>query len=218
MAATETIAVIDFETTGIGPNAGARATEIAAVLVRNGAIVGSYQSLMNSGAWVPPFIEQLTGISNRMLSTAPPAETVMHEVMAFTQGCPLVAHNASFDRAFWLAEAQRAECEADDAHAFACTVLLSRRLYPEASNCRLATLAAYHRLPDAGRAHRALADAMTTAQLLMRVQADVADRFEPELAGQPVSHALLAALQRSSKASLKRCVQDFAGRKTAVLA
>ena len=127
MADMETIAVIDFETTGIGPNAGARATEIAAVLVCNGEITGRYQSLMNSGAWVPPFIEQLTGISNRMLSTAPSATAVMREVMAFTRGCPLVAHNASFDRGFWLAEAQRAACDADDAHAFACTVLLSRR-------------------------------------------------------------------------------------------
>ena len=217
MADMETIAVIDFETTGIGPNAGARATEIAAVLVRNGAIVGSYQSLMNSGAWVPPFIEQLTGISNRMLSNAPPANAVMREVMAFTQGCPLVAHNASFDRGFWLAEAQRAECDADAAHAFACTVLLSRRLYPELPNCRLGTLAAHHRLPDAGRAHRALADAMTTAHLLLRVQDDVAARFERELAGQQVSHALLASMQRSSKTALKRCVQDFVGRRAAVL-
>jgi len=214
----ETIAVIDFETTGIGPNAGARATEIAAVLVRNGAIVGSYQSLMNSGVRVPHFIEQLTGISNRMLSTAPPAEAVMREVMAFTQGCPLVAHNASFDRGFWLAEAQRAECAADVTHAFACTVLLSRRLYPDAPNCRLGTLAAHHGLPDAGRAHRALADAMTTAHLLLRLQGDVASRFEPELAGQQVSHALLAAMQRSSKAALKRCVQDFVSRSSVLFA
>ena len=218
MADMETIAVIDFETTGIGPNAGARATEIAAVLVCNGEITGRYQSLMNSGAWVPPFIEQLTGISNRRLSTAPSAAAVMREVMAFTRGCPLVAHNASFDRGFWLAEAQRAACDADAAHAFACTVLLSRRLYPDAPNCRLGTLAAHHRLPDEGRAHRALADALTTAHLLLRVQRDVALRFEDELDGHRVNHALLAAMQRSSKTALKRCVQDFVGRKTAVLA
>lgn len=214
----ETIAVIDFETTGIGPNTGARATEIAAVLVRNGSIVGSYQSLMNSGVWVPPFIEQLTGISNRMLSSAPPAQAVMREVMAFTRGCPLVAHNASFDRGFWLAEAQRADCETDAGQAFACTVLLSRRLYPELSNCRLGTLASHHRLPDAGRAHRALADATTTAHLLLRVQRDIAERFEPELAGQRVDHALLSSLQRSSKTALKRCVQDFVRRTTVELA
>ena len=53
----DTVAVIDFETTGISPDAGARATEIAAVLLRDGRVVGRYQSLMNAGAYVPPFIE-----------------------------------------------------------------------------------------------------------------------------------------------------------------
>ena len=50
----ETVAVIDFETTGISPDAGARATEIAVVLLRDGRVVDRYQSLMNAGAWVPP--------------------------------------------------------------------------------------------------------------------------------------------------------------------
>src|SRR5690606_35810328 len=73
----DTIAVIDFETTGISPEHGARATEIAAVLVRDGVVVDRYQSLMNAGAWVPPFIEALTGISNEMVRAAPPAARVM---------------------------------------------------------------------------------------------------------------------------------------------
>ena len=157
----ETVAIIDFETTGMSPAMGARATEVAAVLVHGGEIVGRFQSLMKSGAWVPPFIEQLTGISNAMLERAPPARAVMHELLRFTKGVPLVAHNAAFDRGFWQAEAERAECEPDEAHRFACTLLLSRRLHPEAPNHRLGTLRAWHALPDAGRAHRALADAET---------------------------------------------------------
>ena len=202
----ETIAVIDFETTGISPGQGARATEIAAVLVQGGQIVGRFQSLMNSGAWVPPFIEQLTGISNAMLRGAPPARAVMREVAQFTRGCPLVAHNAAFDRGFWNAELERADCEADAAQAFACTVLLSRRLYPQAANHRLGTLAAFHHLPSAGRAHRALADAEVTAHLLLRIQQDVAERFASQLAGRAVSHALLAAMQRSARGQLERCL------------
>ena len=102
------VAVIDFETTGSSPGQGARATEIAAVLVEDGRIVGHYQSLMQSGAWVPPFIEQLTGITHAMLADAPPAQQVMREVLRFTAGCPLVAHNAAFDRGFWQAEADLA--------------------------------------------------------------------------------------------------------------
>jgi DNA polymerase-3 subunit epsilon len=151
----ETLAVIDFETTGLGATQGGRATEIAAVLVQGGQIVGRFQSLMNSGAWVPPSITQLTGITNQMLHAAPPARAVMHEVARFTKGCPLVAHNAAFDRGFWQAELARAECAADEAHVFACTMLLSRRLYPHAENHRLGTLARLHALPSAGRAHRA---------------------------------------------------------------
>lgn len=211
----QTIAVIDFETTGLAPNGGGRATEIAAVLLREGQIVGSYQSLMNSGAWVPPFITQLTGISNEMLAEAPSAEQVMREVDAFTRGCPLVAHNASFDRGFWQAELARAGCEPDPAHEFACTVLLARRLYPEAPNCKLGTLAQFHHLPDMGRAHRALADAQTTAHLLARMQRDLERRYADELGDCTAEHALLFQLQRAGKSALKRCVQDFSRQRLA---
>lgn len=211
--ASQTIAVIDFETTGMSPNGGGRATEIAAVLVRNGLIVDSFQSLMKTGAWVPPFIQELTGISNEMLAEAPSAASVMQRLSVFTQGCPLVAHNAAFDRGFWQAEMALAGCTPDPVHdGFACTVLLSRRLYPDAPNCRLGSLARFHQLPDSGRAHRALADAMTTAHLLLRIQADVSDRFTEELAGRAVGHELLSRLQKSNKSALKRCVQDFAKR------
>ena len=208
----ETIAVIDFETTGLSPAQGARATEIAAVLVQGGQIVDRFQSLMNAGAWVPPFIEQLTGISNRMLATAPPARMVMREVAQFTRSCPLVAHNAAFDRSFWQAELALADCEPDAAHAFACTLLLARRLYPHADNHRLGTLAKLHALPSAGRAHRALADAEVTAHLLLRVQRDVEQRFAGSLGGAPASHGLLAALQRAQRTQMERCVAAAVGR------
>ena len=210
----ETIAVIDFETTGMAPNGGGRATEIAAVLIRGGRIVNQFHSLMNTGAWVSPFIEQLTGISNAMVAAAPPAAQVMRQLARFTRGSPLVAHNASFDRGFWQAEMLRADCAPDPAHQFACTVLLARRLYPEVLNCKLGTLARHHGLPDAGRAHRALADSLTTAHLLLRIQQDVEDRFACELAGAAVDHALLNQLQRSGKNALNRCVRDFAQRQT----
>jgi DNA polymerase-3 subunit epsilon len=201
-----TIAVIDFETTGMSPSMGSRATEVAAVLVEDGRIVGRFQSLMNSGAWIPPFIEQLTGISNAMLADAPPARAVMHEVMRFTRGVPLVAHNAAFDRGFWAAEAARADCEADPAHRFACTMLLSRRLYPEAPNHRLGTLADWHGLPKNGRAHRALADAEVTAHLLLRLQADLRERHAALLedCGGAPDHDALCAVQRLSRREIAR--------------
>jgi DNA polymerase III subunit epsilon len=188
------IAVIDFETTGSSPNQGARATEIAAVLVDGDRIVDQYQSLMYSGAWVPPFIEQLTGISNEMLADAPPAERVMDEVLRFTSGCPLVAHNAAFDRAFWISEAQRAGLEDQVGAPFACTVRLSRRLLPQAPNHRLGTLASYCQLPDSGRAHRALADARTAAHLLIRLRQELAERLGSCIPT-AVDHTLLCRVQ-----------------------
>ena len=204
-AGDETVAVVDFETTGMSPGMGSRATEIAAVLVCGGQIVGRFQSLMNSGAWVPPFIEQFTGISNAMLARAPPSRAVMREVLQFTRGCPLVAHNAAFDRNFWRSESAHAEADADPAHDFACTLLLARRLYPQAPNHRLGTLADLHHLPRSGRAHRALADAEVTAHLLLQMQHDVQTRYATALGPVALTHRHLCELQRTPKAQLDRC-------------
>ena len=192
----ETVAVIDFETTGMSPEQGARATEIAAVLVRGGRVVDRYQSLMNAGAWVPPFIESLTGITNEMIEDAPPADRVMREVADFVGDIPLVAHNASFDRKFWDAELARADRARQQ--AFACTLLLSRRVYPEAPNHKLGTLVRYAGLRCAGRAHRALADAEMAASLFVSIRQALAERFR--LSG--VDHAMLCALQAVPRAGL----------------
>ena len=190
------IAVIDFETTGSSPGQGARATEVAIVLVEGGQVVGQFQSLMNAGVHIPPFITQLTGITNAMVADAPPAGEVMAQAHRFVGDMPLVAHNAPFDRGFWQAELGRAGCDAP--HPFACTVRLARRLYPEAPNHQLGTLARFHQLPSAGRAHRALADAQVTAALLLRIQQDLAERWGVADAG----HDFLMALQACAKAQL----------------
>ena len=200
----ETVAVIDFETTGLGPTGGGRATEVAAVLLRGGEVVNRWSSLMNSGAWVPPQIQALTGITNEMLADAPDSATVMRELARFTAGCPLAAHNASFDRGFWQAEMQRAGVAPDPAHDFVCTVLLSRRLWPEAPSHALGALVRFHGLSFSGRAHRALADALVTAELLLKTQAELARRFALDLGGAEVDHALLATLQRTPVRWLRR--------------
>ena len=122
------IAVIDFETTGLSPAMGDRATEVAIVLVENGNVVDRFQSLMNAGLHIPAFITSLTGISNAMVATAPDAATVMLNASRFVGNAPMVAHNASFDRKFWQAELARAGATA--AQPFVCTMLVSRRLYP----------------------------------------------------------------------------------------
>lgn len=187
------IAVIDFETTGISPNMGDRATEVAIVMLEDGRVVDRYQSLMNAGVRVNSFITQLTGITNEMVQAAPPAEQVMREAARFVGDRPMVAHNAAFDKKFWQAELTR--CGLDGSHDFACTLLLSRRLYPQALNHKLGTLAALHCLPSSGRAHRALADAEMAAALLAQMQRDLKIRYGCS----QTDHALLMGLQRTSR-------------------
>ena len=186
-------AVIDFETTGISPNCGDRATEVAIVLLEGGRVVDRFQSLMNAGVRIPAFITQLTGITNAMVAGAPEAAQVMAQASRFVGSAPLVAHNAAFDRKFWQAELARAGLPAPQ--PFICTLLLSRRLYPQAPNHQLGTLVDYHRLPRTGQAHRALADAEMAAELLGQIRSDLRTRHGVASPG----HALLMALQRCAK-------------------
>ncbi len=194
----QAIAVIDFETTGISPGQGDRATEVAIVLLQHGRVVNRFQSLMNAGVRIPAFITQFTGITNAMVASAPPAAQVMREASRFVGNAPMVAHNAAFDRKFWVDELTRAGLAAPQ--LFACTVLLSRRLYPQAPNHKLGSLVDYHRLSRTGAAHRALADANMAAALLGHIQRDLRQRYG---IGNP-DHALLMALQRCAKLALPR--------------
>ncbi|MEO5374830.1 MAG: 3'-5' exonuclease [Alphaproteobacteria bacterium] len=201
----ETMAIIDFETTGLSPDEGARATEIAAIVVRDGRVDRQYQSLMNARVRVPPFITDLTGITNEMVRRAPPAAKVMQDVADFVGDIPLVAHNASFDRKFW--DAELARIGRSRPQEFACTMLVARRIYPAAPNHKLETLSTFARLPSTGKAHRALADAETTVHLLRHMETTLAQRYQI----QSLSHALLRALQRAKAANIEPCLKKFMG-------
>jgi DNA polymerase-3 subunit epsilon len=199
------IAVIDFETTGLSPTMGDRATEIAIVMMEGDQVVDRFQSLMNAGVRISSFIEAYTGISNEMIEAAPPAEEVMAEAARFVGDAPLVAHNASFDRRFWAAELERLGPDAPAANPFACTMLLSRRLYPEARSFRLGSLAAFHDLSFSGRAHRAMADAEVAAALLKRILRDLERRYEVY---EP-SHDLLMKVGKAPKAKVGEAIKAY---------
>ena len=203
MAAVKPIAVIDFETTGLSPAMGDRATEVAIVLVEGDRVVDRFQSLMNAGVRIPAFITGLTGITNAMVASAPDAAKVMADANRFVGNAPLVAHNASFDRKFWEAELARAGERASQ--PFACTMLVARRLYPQAPSHKLGVLVDYHHLPKAGRAHRALADAEMAASLLGQIQHDLRTRHG---VARP-DHALLMALQRCAKPAVRALMAQY---------
>ena len=201
----EPIAVIDFETTGMSPGHTCRATEIAAVIVEDGRIVARYQNLMNSGAYVPPFIESLTGISNAMLRKAPPAAEVMAEVAEFVGRTPLVAHNASFDQKFW--DAELGLIQRQRVQSFACSMLLARRLLPQAPNHKLGTLNSWAQLPHTGQAHRAMADAEMAANLMLFMVAQLRERH----AIRDISHGLLCRLQKVPAAKIAEALSKARG-------
>lgn len=202
-ALMETVAVLDFETTGLSPACGDRPIEIAVALVREGQIVDRFQSLMNPGRRIPFEVTALTGITNDMVARAAPVATVMREAARFVGPYPIVAHNAAFDSRFWKAELDHLSMPTG--LPFACTMLLSRRLYPRFPNHRLGTLVDMLQLPRAGRAHRAMADAEMTSHLWSRITRDVVDGYG--VVG--VGHDMLTRVQRVPRARVPDVLATF---------
>jgi len=165
MTKANTVIVLDFETTGLSPAYGDRAIEIGAVRIEDGEIKDHFQELMNPGRPIDGFIENYTGITNDMLKDARPCKEVMSHFAEFIGDYNLVAHNASFDKRFLDAELRRVSKQYTG--KFACSMLLSRRLYQDAADHKLATLVRYAKIPSDGNFHRALYDSEMTAKLWM---------------------------------------------------
>jgi DNA polymerase-3 subunit epsilon len=162
--AAVTFCVVDLETTGTG--AGASITEIGAVKVRGGEVVGEFQTLVNPGSHIPASITVLTGISDSMIADAPRLENVLPSFLAFSEGCVLVAHNASFDVGFLKRACAQLGYEWPKPVVID-TVALARQalLRDEVPNLRLATLASHFHAQETPN-HRALADARATMDVL----------------------------------------------------
>ncbi len=163
-----TFVVVDLETTG-GRATGDYAdaiTEIGAVKVRGGAVLGELATLVDPGRDIPPQIVALTGITSAMVYNAPTIETVLPAFLEFSCGAVLVAHNAGFDIGFLRAATERAQLTWPRPPVL-CTVRLARRVLTrdEAPSVRLAALA---RLFGAATTptHRALDDARATVDVL----------------------------------------------------
>lgn len=198
-----TTVVIDFETTGLSPGYGDRTIEVGAVLISNGQIVDRFQSLMNPEVRISGFIEGYTGITNRMLSTAPRITEVMRKLQIFLAQHHLVAHNASFDSRFLDAELDRINHKRKN--EFACSMLTSRRLYPEAPNHKLETLVQYKNLKTDGVHHRALADAEMTAHLWLRMLEDIRSTYGLRT----VPFGLMQQLSKISRKKVPEFMQKF---------
>lgn len=156
--------VLDLETTGTDRTED-RITEIGAVRVRGGEVLGTFQTLVNPGRAIPPAITVLTGLTDAVVATAPRVEAVLGTLRQFIGDAVVVGHNVRFDLGFL-----RTAFERVGDHRFRPTtidtVALARKLVrDEVPNCKLSTLAERFRL-DHRPAHRALDDALATTDLL----------------------------------------------------
>jgi DNA polymerase-3 subunit epsilon len=166
-----TFVVVDLETTG-GRATGTDAakpdaiTEIGAVKVRGGAVLGEFATLVDPQRSIPPQIVQLTGITTAMVCDAPTIDGVLPMFLEFARDSVLVAHNAGFDIGFLRAAARRCDIAWPRPNVL-CTVRLARRVLSreEAPSVRLAALARLFAV-STQPTHRALDDARATVDVL----------------------------------------------------
>jgi len=180
------LAIVDIETTG-GNAMYSRIIDVAVIRIERGKVVKKFQSLINPERFIPPSIEQLTGITNDDVADAPTFRSVARELFKVLDGAVFVAHNARFDYGFIKNEYRRlgkefsAKC--------LCTVKLSRKLFPEHHHHDLSSVILRHNIMCEDR-HRAMGDAKAVYDFLNVIQ--------DEVSGQLLEKAVSAILKTSS--------------------
>ena len=155
--------VVDVETTGLGP-ANNNIIEIGLVKIKNFKVIDRYNSFINPGRSIPPFITQFTGISNDDVYNAPFFEDLVKPLQDFLEDSVLVGHNLQFDLSFLRKEFN--VCGVENYQPLQlCTLRLARRMLPNLKSRSLGNLATHLRLKNED-AHRAYADAEVTAKIL----------------------------------------------------
>lgn len=193
------LVVLDFETSGMSPEQGGRVIEVAALRVVGDQVTERFVSLINSQVYLSSFITELTGITQAMVDSAPSATEVIPQLLAFIGADCVVAHNASFDEKFLLAEAARIRQTAQHAGTI-CSVKLSRRLLPGLPSYALGALSKSLQIQFAGRAHRAEADAEVTVHLMLHLARQLQQKYQV----QQVDPALLQTINQFSAAKVNQ--------------
>ncbi|GAB2544766.1 DEDD exonuclease domain-containing protein [Brachybacterium huguangmaarense] len=190
--------VVDLETTGTDPSSDA-ITEIGAVKVRGGEVLGEFRTFVDPHRPIPAYIASLTGITDATVAGAPDIETVMPMFAEFARGCALVAHNARFDMGFLRAAAAAIELDWEPGVVLD-TLRLARLAYgrDEVRDHRLGTLAAHVGAavaPD----HRALSDARATVDVLHAAIERLSNRGMTTLEDLAGAHRRASAVQQRQR-------------------
>jgi DNA polymerase-3 subunit epsilon len=193
--ALTTFVVLDLETSGGAPHLGAHITEIGAVKVRGGEVLGKFQTFVNPGTPIPSFITALTGITDEMVSPSPRIAEIFPILLEFLGSeneTVFVAHNAPFDLSFLRAAAISSQYRWPK-YKVIDTAKLARRVLSrdEVVNCKLGTLAEFFNT-SVSPTHRALDDALATVDVL---------------------HALIGRVGTLGISTLEE-LQDFSNRKS----
>lgn len=157
--------VVDLETTGNSPKKGDKIIQFAACVVEDGKITAQYSSFVNPQVSIPPFIEELTGISEEQVKTAPLFSEIAPKILTMLEGAYFVAHNVLFDLSFLQEELTNAGYDGFYGSVLD-TVELARILLPTADSYKLGELANREGLAH-DRPHQADSDAYATAELLI---------------------------------------------------
>lgn len=164
-------AVVDLETTGGQPK-NDRIIEIGIVLIDGNEVVQKFESLVYPGRDIPPFVQNLTGISPEMVESAPPFMDIAEKVYELLSGRIFVAHNAPFDFGFLKVELGRACCKWDPPRL--CTVKLARKVFPGFPSYSLHSLILSLGIQDF-KHHRALGDAIAASEILKLAMSKVGE-------------------------------------------
>ena len=153
--------IVDLEATG-GKFNEESIIEIAIYKFDGVSITDQFISLVNPEKEIHPYVEKLTGISSKMLKTAPKFHEIAKRIIEITSECVLVAHNAQFDYRILQLEFKRLGF--DFSMKSICTVILSQELLPDQQSYKLGRLSRSLGIPIKDR-HRASGDALATVEL-----------------------------------------------------
>lgn len=155
-------AIVDIETTGGFPQQHG-ITEIAIVLHNGTEVEGKYETLVNPHQPIPPFIANMTGISDAMVAVAPSFSEVAPYIYNLLKDRVFVAHNVNFDFSFVKHHLQESGFSLQTPKL--CTIRLSRKVFPGFRKYGLGHLCRELDIVIENR-HRAYGDALATARVL----------------------------------------------------
>jgi DNA polymerase-3 subunit epsilon len=171
------LAFVDVETTGLSPSFD-RVIDVGVVVVGNGGVAETWESLVNPNRYVSPFIQSYTGIDVNELEYAPSFRQLSDELWMKLEGAVMVAHNARFDYGFLYEEFRRAKMNFKS--SYFCSAQLSRRLFPGYRGHGLDKVIERFGI-KVKRRHRALDDALAVWEFFRMVESNVSEEVMENL-------------------------------------